>query len=93
MENSPSFYCFYFLTKREKSEHHLARCLPSSICLGRLSPTCSSRGADLKSKIFFFGISSILPRDRGDCAPLPGSRDAMVAVCRLLHKLKRFLPC
>jgi hypothetical protein len=30
--------------------------------LERLSPICSSRGAGLKSRISFFGISSILPR-------------------------------
>ena len=44
-----------------ESGHHLARCLPCSICLGRLSPTCSNRGAGLKSRTSFFGISSILP--------------------------------
>ena len=30
-------------------------------CLGRLSSTCSSRRAGLKSRTSFFGISSILP--------------------------------
>jgi hypothetical protein len=44
-----------------ESGHHPMRCLRSSICLGRLSPTCSSRGAGLKSRISFFVISSILP--------------------------------
>jgi hypothetical protein len=39
-----------------ESGHH-----PPRFCLGRLSPTCSSRGAGLKSRISFFGISSILP--------------------------------
>src|SRR6516164_1442938 len=45
---------------RGESEHHLARCLPSSIFLGRLSPTCSSGNAGLKSRTSFSGISSIL---------------------------------
>ena len=47
---------------REEAEsgHHPTRCLQSSICLARLSPTCSSRGASLKSRTFFSGISSIL---------------------------------
>jgi hypothetical protein len=44
-----------------ESEHHPTRCVPSSICLERPSPTCSSRGAGLKSRTCFFGISSILP--------------------------------
>src|SRR5262249_56304725 len=43
-----------------ESAHHPARCLPSSICLGRLSPTYSSRNAGLKSRISFSAISSIL---------------------------------
>src|SRR5262249_25946672 len=43
-----------------ESEHHSTRCLPSSFCLERLSPTCSGRGAGLKSRTFFSGISSIL---------------------------------
>src|SRR5262249_27636259 len=43
-----------------ESAHHPARCLPSSICLGRLSPTYSSRDAGLKSRTSFSGISSIL---------------------------------
>ena len=34
-----------------ESGRHPPRCLPCSICLGRLSPTCSSRGAGLKSRI------------------------------------------
>jgi hypothetical protein len=41
-----------------ESEHHPQRCLPSSIFSGRLLPTCSSRGAGLKSRTSFFGISS-----------------------------------
>src|SRR6266446_3220263 len=44
-----------------ESEHHPTRCLPSSICLEHLWPTCSSRGAGLKSRTYFFGISSMLP--------------------------------
>jgi hypothetical protein len=43
-----------------ESEHHSTRCLPSSICLEHLSPTCSSRGAGLKSRTSSFAISSIL---------------------------------
>jgi ubiquinone biosynthesis protein len=43
-----------------ESAHHPARCLPPSICLGRLSPTYSSRNAGLKSRISFSAISSIL---------------------------------
>jgi aldose 1-epimerase len=43
-----------------ESAHHPVRCLPPSICLGRLSPTCSSRNAGLKSRISFSAISSIL---------------------------------
>jgi hypothetical protein len=34
--------------------------LPSSICSERRSPTLPSRGAGLKSRISFSGISSIL---------------------------------
>src|SRR5262249_709534 len=41
-------------------QHCLARCLPFSICLGRLSPIYSSRNASLKSRISFSAISSIL---------------------------------
>ena len=44
-----------------ESGHPLERCFRSSICLGRLSSICSSRGAGLKSRTFFFDISSILP--------------------------------
>src|SRR5262249_2199028 len=43
-----------------ESAHHPARCLPSSICLGHLSPTYSSRNAGLKSRISFSAISSKL---------------------------------
>jgi len=43
-----------------ESEHHPTRCLPSSVCFEHLSPTRSSRGAGLKSRIYSFGISSIL---------------------------------
>jgi hypothetical protein len=43
-----------------ESEHDPTRCLPSSICLERLSPTCSSRGAGLRLRTCFSGISSIL---------------------------------
>jgi hypothetical protein len=43
-----------------ESAHHHARCLHSFSCLGHLSPTCSGRGAGLKSRISFSGISSIL---------------------------------
>src|SRR5215472_9875827 len=43
-----------------ESAHHPARCLPPTICLGRLSPTYSSRNAGLKSRISFSAISSIL---------------------------------
>ena len=43
-----------------ESEHHSTRCLPSSICLEHPSPTCSSRGAGLKSRSSSFAISSIL---------------------------------
>src|SRR5262249_42723401 len=43
-----------------ESAHHPARCLPPSICLGRLSPTYSSRNAGLKSRISFSAISSKL---------------------------------
>jgi tetratricopeptide (TPR) repeat protein len=42
-----------------ESAHHSMRCLRSFICLGRLSPTCLSRGGGLKLRTFFFGISSI----------------------------------
>jgi len=42
-----------------ESAHHPARCLHSFSCLGRLSPTCSGRGASLKSRTSFSGISSI----------------------------------
>jgi hypothetical protein len=42
------------------SAHHLALCLPSSICFGHLSPTYSSRNAGLKLRISFSGIGSIL---------------------------------
>ena len=44
-----------------ESGHPLERCFRSSICLGRLSSICSSRGAGLKWRISFFGISSICP--------------------------------
>src|SRR5262249_7487973 len=37
-----------------ESEHHSTQCLPSSICLEHLSPTCSSRGAGLKSRTSSF---------------------------------------
>jgi hypothetical protein len=43
-----------------ESEHHPTRCLPSSVCSERPSPTFSSRGAGLKSRTCFFGISSML---------------------------------
>jgi putative tryptophan/tyrosine transport system substrate-binding protein len=43
-----------------ESAHHPARCLHSFSCLGRWSPTCSGRGAGLKSRTSFSGISSIL---------------------------------
>jgi hypothetical protein len=43
-----------------ESAHHPARCLHSFSCLGRLSPTCSGRGASLKSRTSFSGISLIL---------------------------------
>jgi hypothetical protein len=43
-----------------ESAHHPARCLHSFSCLGRWSPTCSSRGAGFKSRTSFSGISSIL---------------------------------
>jgi len=45
---------------RQNQAHHSARCLHSFCCLGRLSPTCSGRGAGLKSRTSFSGISSIL---------------------------------
>ena len=44
-----------------ESGHHPVPCLRSSSCSGRLSPTCSSRGAGLKSRTSFSGISSISP--------------------------------
>jgi hypothetical protein len=44
-----------------ESGHHPVRCLRSSSCSARLSATCSSRGADLKSRTSFSGISSISP--------------------------------
>jgi hypothetical protein len=44
-----------------ESGHHPVRCLRSSSCSGRLSPTCSSRSAGLKSRTSFSGISSISP--------------------------------
>lgn len=44
-----------------ESRHHPARCLPSSICLQRLSSCCSSRGTGLKSRISFSDISSMSP--------------------------------
>jgi hypothetical protein len=43
-----------------ESGHHLARCSGCSTCLGRSSPTCSSRNAGLKSRTSFSDISSIL---------------------------------
>jgi hypothetical protein len=43
-----------------ESAHHPARCSHSFSCLGILAPTCSSRGAGLKSRTSFSGISSIL---------------------------------
>jgi hypothetical protein len=43
-----------------ESAHHPTRCLHSFSCLGYLSPTCSGRGAGLKSRTSFSGISSIL---------------------------------
>src|SRR5947209_19707677 len=43
-----------------ESEHHPGRCLHAFSCLGCLSPTCSGRGASLKSRTSFFAISSIL---------------------------------
>jgi adenine-specific DNA-methyltransferase len=42
-----------------ESAHDPTRCARSSICLGRLPATCSSRGAGLKSRISFSAISSI----------------------------------
>ena len=42
-----------------ESAHDPTRCVRSSICLGRLSAICSSRGAGLKSRISFSDISSI----------------------------------
>src|SRR5262249_24719024 len=44
-----------------ESGHHPVQCLRSSSCSGRLSPTCSSRGAGLQSRTSFSGISSISP--------------------------------
>jgi len=43
-----------------ESSHDPMRCLSSSICLGRLSSTCSGRGDGLKSRISSCDISSIL---------------------------------
>jgi hypothetical protein len=43
-----------------ESAHHPARCSHSFSCLECLSPTCSGRGASLKSRTSFFAISSIL---------------------------------
>jgi hypothetical protein len=43
-----------------ESGHHLARCSGCSTCLGRSSPTCSSRNVGLKSRTSFSDISSIL---------------------------------
>ena len=43
-----------------ESAHHPGRCLHAFSCLGCLSPTCSGRGASLKSRTSFFAISSIL---------------------------------
>src|SRR5262245_41611165 len=45
-----------------ESGHHLAQCSGCSTCLGRSSPTCSSRNAGLKSRTSFSDISSILLR-------------------------------
>jgi hypothetical protein len=42
-----------------ESAHDPTRCVQSSVCLGRLSATCSSRGAGLESRISFSDISSI----------------------------------
>jgi hypothetical protein len=39
----------------------ILQCLPSSICLGSLSSTCSGRADGLKSRISSCDISSILP--------------------------------
>jgi hexosaminidase len=39
----------------------IPQCLPSSICLGSLSSTCSGRADGLKSRISSCDISSILP--------------------------------
>jgi hypothetical protein len=47
-----------------ESAHHPARCSHSFSCLECLSPTCSGRGASLKSRTSFFAISSILLKGR-----------------------------
>src|SRR5262249_21324881 len=44
-----------------ESAHHLVRCLRSSNCSERSSPTCSGRRGGLKSRTSFSAISSILP--------------------------------
>ena len=46
---------------KAESAHHSTRCLRSSVCSRRLPLICSGRGASLKSRTCFFGISSILP--------------------------------
>src|SRR5262244_4302096 len=54
---------FILVDSRDEVEtaHHPVRCLRSSNCSGRSSPTCSGRGVSLKSRTSFSGISSILP--------------------------------
>src|SRR5262249_31340723 len=54
---------FILVDSRDEAEsaHHPVRCLRSSNCSGRSSPTCSGRGVSLKSRTSFSGISSILP--------------------------------
>ena len=58
-----------------ESAHPPGRRLRPSICLGRLSSTCSGRGAGLKSRTYFFGTvagqttSAISPRHTSPAPP------------------------
>jgi hypothetical protein len=71
-----------------ESAHHPMRCLRSSTYLGRMSPTCSSRGAGLKSRTFFCHQLNIALRRRPPRLRLRGSdRALLVLMTRLWPSL------